>query len=328
VKQAHSESPQGSVACDAPERPLVAILGPTGTGKSSLALDVAEALGGEIVNCDSLQVFRHFDIGTAKLAAAERRGIPHHLIDIVNPDEIFTAGEYSRRARETVAAISGRGCLPVVCGGTGFYFHALVAGLFEGPERDAALRERLDARETRRPGSLHRLLSRFDRDAARRIHPHDVPKVMRALEICLIARRPVSELFRDGRNALHGYRTIRFVLQPDRELLYRRLDARCRQMFDGGLIDEVRRILALGYPPSVKPFESHGYKQALQLLGGELTAESALELAQRNTRRYAKRQMTWFRREPSAEWVRGFGDDAAIARDVLVRIAEFLTIPS
>jgi tRNA dimethylallyltransferase len=302
---------------------LVAILGATGTGKSSLALNVAEALGGEIVNCDSLQVFRHFDIGTAKLPVSDRRGIPHHLIDIVNPDEIFTAGEYSRRARETIAGISARGRLPVVCGGTGFYFRALVAGLFEGPERDAALRERLGAREKRRPGSLHRLLSRFDRDAAGRIHPHDVPKVMRALEVCLLAQRPVSALFRDGRNALRGYRTIRFVLQPDRERLYQRLDARCRQMFQGGLIDEVRHILSLGYPPSAKPFESHGYKQVLQLLGGELTLEGALELAQRNTRRYAKRQMTWFRQEPGVEWVPNFGDDAAVVQDVLVRVAGF-----
>ena len=326
MRQAHSDGPQGPLACDAPERPLVAILGATGTGKSALALDVAEALGGEIVNCDSLQVFRHFDIGTAKLSPAERRGIAHHLIDIVDPDEIFTAGEYSRRARETIAAISARGRLPVVCGGTGFYFRALVAGLFEGPERDAALRERLGARERRRPGSLHRLLSRFDHDAARRIHAHDVPKVMRALEVCLLARRPVSELFRGGRNALRGYRTIRFVLQPERERLYERLDARCRQMFEGGLIDEVRRILALGYPRSAKPFESHGYKQALQVLGGELSREQAIELAQRNTRRYAKRQMTWFRQEPSVEWVHGFGDEAAVARDVLVRVAAFLTI--
>ena len=304
---------------------MVAVLGATGTGKSSLALNVAEALGGEIVNCDSLQVFRYFDIGTAKLAPAERRGIPHHLIDIVNPDEIFTAGEYSRRARETIAAISARGRLPVICGGTGFYFRALIAGLFEGPGRNAALRERLGAREERRPGSLHRLLSRFDRDAARRIHPHDVPKVMRAVEVCLLARRPLSELFQGGRNELRGYRTIRFVLQPDRERLYQRLDGRCRQMFEGGLIDEVRRILALGYPRSAKPFESHGYKQALQLLGGELSAEEAIELAQRNTRRYAKRQMTWFRGEPSVEWVRGFGDEAAVVEDVLVRAAAFLT---
>lgn len=325
MKQPHSSVPQGPLACDAAGRPLVAILGATGTGKSSLALDVAEALNGEIVNCDSLQVFRYFDIGTAKLPVSERRGIPHHLIDIVNPDEIFTAGEYSRRARETIAAISERGRLPVVCGGTGFYFRALVAGLFEGPTGDAALRERLGAREKRRPGSLHRLLSRFDRDSARRIHPHDVPKVMRALEIYLLARRPVSELFRDGRNALRGYRTIRFLLLPDRESLYQRLDARCRQMFDGGLIDEVRRILALGYPPSLKPFESHGYKQAVQLLGGELSPERALELAQRNTRRYAKRQVTWFRREPSVEWVHGFGDDAAMVRNVLVHVAAFLT---
>ena len=311
---------------DARERPLVAIAGPTGSGKSSLALDVAEAFGGEIVNCDSLQVFRHFDIGTAKLPEPARRGIPHHLIDIVNPDEVFTAGDYARRARSTLEKISARGHLPVICGGTGFYLRALLTGLFEGPGRDEALRERLASRERRRPGSLHRLLSRLDSAAARKIHPHDVPKVTRALEVCLLARRPVTELFRAGRNALEGYRALKLVLNPAREALYERLDARCCAMFEGGLTEEVRHILNLGFSPDVKPFESHGYKQALQLLRGELTRAQAIEQAQRNTRRYAKRQMTWFRQEPSVEWVPGFGDDSVVSGQVLVRVREFLNI--
>jgi tRNA dimethylallyltransferase len=310
---------------DAGERPLVAILGATGTGKSSLALEVAQAFGGEIVNCDSLQVYRHFDIGTAKLPLVERCGIPHHLIDIAEPGEVFTAGDYARLAREKIEDISGRGRLPVVSGGTGFYFRALLAGLFEGPPRNEALRERLTARERRRPGSLHRLLSRFDGAAATKIHPHDVPKVTRAVEVCLLARRPVTELFRAGRNALRGYRSLKLILNPNRETLYERLDARCRAMFEHGLIEEVRGILDLGFSPTVKPFESHGYKQALQLLRGELTREQALALAQRNTRRYAKRQITWFRQEPSAEWIAGFGDDPPVSRQALVRAGEFLT---
>ncbi len=309
---------------DAPESPLVAIVGPTGSGKSDLALAVAEALDGEIVNCDSLQVYRYFDIGTAKLPLEERRGIPHHLIDVIDPDEVFTAGQYARAAREAVAGIAARGRLPIVAGGTGFYLRALVDGLFEGPSRDQPLRDRLAVREARRPGALHRLLSRFDAEAARRIHANDVPKVTRALEVCLLARRPVTELYREGRDALCGYRVLKLGLLPDRDALYERLDARCRAMFEGGLVEEVRRILALGYPASCKPFESHGYRQALQLIGGELNTREALFYAQRNTRRYAKRQLTWFRREARLEWLKGFGTGEDTCRSALRRVREFL----
>ncbi len=299
-------------------------MGPTGSGKSELALRIAEEFGGEIVNCDSLQIYRHFDIGTAKLPEGEWRGIPHHLLDIVNPDELFTAGEYARRAREALEEISGRGRLPVVAGGTGFYFRALVDGLFEGPSRDEGLRERLGAREKRRAGSLHRILTRFDRQAARKIHPNDVPKVMRALEVCLLTRRPVTELFQGGRNALRGYRVLKLGLLPDREKLYERLDARCARMFAAGLVEEVRGILALGYAPECKPFESHGYRQAMQMIQGELGPRDALFYAQRNTRNYAKRQLTWFRREEGLVWLRGFADDPGIVETALERVRVFL----
>lgn len=309
---------------DATGLPLVAVAGPTGSGKSDLALSIAEKFHGEIVNCDSLQVYRHFDIGTAKLPLAERRGIPHHLIDILNPDELFTAGEYARVARDTIADISTRGRLPIVAGGTGFYLRALLDGLFAGPARDQPLRERLAAREARRTGSLHRILKRLDSVSAAKIHANDVPKVTRALEVCLLTRRPVSELFQEGRDALKGYRTLKLGLLPDRDILYPRLDARCAWMFENGLVGEVKSILALGYPPECKPFESHGYKQALQFLRGELTPRDAVFYAQRNTRNYAKRQITWFRREQGLVWLKDFGDAPHIRETALARVAEFL----
>jgi len=275
------------------------------------------------VNCDSLQVYRYFDIGTAKLPESERRGIPHHLIDIIDPDALFTAGEYARVARETVREISDRGRLPVVAGGTGFYLRALLDGLFTGPTRDQPLRDRLAGRESKRPGSLHRLLSRLDPPSARAIHPNDVPKVTRALEVCLLTRQPVSQLYRQGRDALVGYRTLKLGLLPDRDTLYQRLDERCARMFANGLVEEVRRILAMGFAPSLKPFESHGYKQALQLVQGELGPRDAIFYAQRGTRQYAKRQITWFRREPGLVWLRGFGDSPEIQQEALALVSAF-----
>jgi tRNA dimethylallyltransferase len=300
------------------------VAGPTGSGKSSLALEIAAEFNGEIVNCDSLQVYRHFDIGTAKLPPEERRAIPHHLIDIKNPDQLFTAGEYARLARETIAGITARGRLPVIAGGTGFYLRALLDGLFEGPSRDQSLRDRLGSREQKRPGSLHRLLTRFDSEAARKIHRNDVPKVMRALEVCLLMRRPVTEMFREGRDALRGYRTLKLGLLPDRDDLYPRLDARCAAMFDAGLVEEVKHILSLGYAATAKPFESHGYKQALQHIHGELNLGEAVFYAQRNTRQYAKRQITWFRREPGLVWLKGFADSPGMHDAVRERITNFL----
>lgn len=291
--------------------PLIAIVGPTGSGKSDLSLRICEEFHGEVLNCDSLQVYRHFDVGTAKTPVDERRGIPHHLVDILDPDEVFTAGEFAARARALLASVSER-AVPVVVGGTGFYLRALLVGLFPAPPRDEALRSRLERREQRRPGSLYRLLRRFDPAAARTIHPNDIPKLIRALEVFLLTGRPITNWFKEGRDALVGFRPLKIGLAPPRAALYQRLDARCERMFCGGLVEEVTRILDMGWPESAKPFESHGYNQVLRMLRGEMTPAQALLEAQTNTRHYAKRQITWFRKEPDVVWLAGFGDDPAV----------------
>ena len=279
---------------------LLAIVGPTGSGKSDLALYLADRLHGELVNCDSMQVYRRFDIGTAKT--------PAHLVDIVDPGEVFTAGEYAKHGRAVLREIASRGRIPIVVGGTGFYLRALFEGLFPGPTRDDALRARLVNREERRPGSLHRILSRFDPTAAARIHANDKNKTIRAVEVCLLARRPLSAMFLEGRDALAGFRIIKVGLNPERDRLYERLDRRFAHMVESGLLEEVRQILASGVSPGVKPFESLGYKQALAAVRGELSLVAAIASAQMETRRYAKRQMTWFRRERDVTWFQGFGD--------------------
>lgn len=295
--------------------PLVVIAGPTGSGKSDLSLRIAEEHRGEIVNCDSMQVYRGFDIGTAKVPPEERRGIPHHLIDIVDAHQIFTAGEYQVLGRKVLKEIADRDGLPVVVGGTGFYLRALLDGLSAGPAANADLRARLSAREQRRPGSVHRLLARLDPDAARIIHVNDVKKTQRALELRLLRNAPRETL--PAPDPLTGFRVLKIGLNPPREELIGRLNRRLERMFASGLEDEVRGLLAPGVSPSAKPFESLGYKEALQLIQGELSASDALAAAQRATRQYAKRQMTWFRREPDMHWFAGFGHDPGLQARVL-----------
>ncbi len=289
---------------------LIAIVGPTGAGKSALALNLAAAFSGEIVNCDSLQFYRGFDIGTAKTPIAERRGIPHHLFDALEPQNGYSAGEYARDARTVIAQISGRARLPVVVGGTGFYLRALLEGLPGLPARNEVLRSNLAAREQRRAGALHRLLTRLEPGAARRIHPHDVQKLIRALEVRVLTRSglPAPE----SGEPLRGYRVLKIGLDPDRPQLFAKLDARVDAMFSSGLLDEVLRLLANGATGSEKPFESLGYKQALQHLRGEASLEQAMESTQVETRQYAKRQWTWFRRDAGVEWLPGFGDDPGV----------------
>ncbi len=298
------------------QAPLVVVAGPTASGKNPLALELALRFSGEIVNCDSLQLYRGLDIGTAKTPIAERRGVPHHLFDVLEPSELSTAGDYSLQARQVLREISGRGAVPIVTGGTGFYLRALLDGLAEGPPRHAPLRERLVKLEAVRSGRLHRLLRRLDPEAARRIHARDLNKLIRALEICILSRRPASEVFRDGRTPLEGFRVLKLILEPDRRMLHARIEARTRQIFADGLIDEVRELVAHGVPIDAKPFESIGYREATQLLQGRLDLAQAIEATTIATRQYAKRQTTWFRREAGATVVKGFGDDPHIVGDL------------
>jgi tRNA dimethylallyltransferase len=284
--------------------PLIAVVGPTGSGKSDLAVELAAAFRGEIVNCDSVQLYRYLDIGTAKTPLRDRRGIPHHLIDVLDPDQIFTAGDYAHAARSVLSEITRRGYIPIVTGGTGFYFRALTAGLFEAPSRDEKLRHTLTQRT---PARLHRLLQRLDPAAASRIHPNDSKKVVRALEVCILTRRPVSEQQPD-RRPLTGYRILTLGLDPPRDQLAVHINSRCLAMFDGGLVSEVRNILASGFSPDSKALESIGYREALMHIAGEISLEQASERAQASTRQYAKRQRTWFRREADVHWIHSFGN--------------------
>jgi tRNA dimethylallyltransferase len=283
-------------------------------------------------------MYREFDIGTAKPSAAERAEVPHHLLDCVDPLADVSAGEYARQARrilreivlrESVLPESGqRRNLPIVSGGTGLYLRALLEGLFPGPQRSEDLRTKLRGRaEKNGVEHLHRILRRLDSSAANRIHANDVPKVIRAIEVCLASRqsspassRPnITELWQEGREPLRGFRILRLGLNPEREVLYTRINLRAAKMFDQGLIAETEKLLAK-YGAQARPLASLGYKQALQFLRGELDRESALAAAQQAHRNYAKRQITWFRREPDVHWLAGFGDEPDIQAESVAMV--------
>ena len=313
---------------------LVVVLGPTASGKTALSLAIARRFPSEIVNCDSVAMYREFEIGTAKPSAAERAEIPHHLVDCVDPLDDVSAGEFARLGRQVLGEIEKRGRLPIVSGGTGLYLRALVEGLFPGPQRSEELRDRLRGRAEKYGAEhLHRILRRLDASAALRIHPHDVPKVIRAIEVCLASRPPfrqtMTELWQQGREPLRGFRILRLGLNPEREALYARINQRAANMFDqgrpaggliaGGLIAETEKLLAK-YGDQARPLASLGYKQAVQFLRGGLDRESALAAAQQAHRNYAKRQITWFRREPDVHWLAGFGDDPAIQRESIATV--------
>lgn len=309
-------SPKGALA------PLVVILGPTASGKSALGVHVAERWGGEVLACDSTQVYRGFDIGTAKPDAAERRGIPHHLLDLIEPRELFTAGEYRRKAELVLADLRARGRLPVLTAGTGLYLRALLEGLAKAPERSAELRERLQALAEKGPGYLHRVLARIDPAAARRIAPGDRQKVMRAIEISLLAGKPVTEVHRAGRDPLAGFAPVRIGLNPPRTALHARIEARFERMIERGWLEEIAALMRSGVPAGAKPFDFIGYRQLREHLEGRMSLEAAAAAIKQATRQYAKRQLTWFRREPDLVWLAGFGDDPAIAAQADRALAE------
>jgi tRNA dimethylallyltransferase len=301
----------------APRRALLAIVGPTAAGKSDLALALAERLHGEVVSCDALQVYRGLDIGTAKLLPSERRGIPHHLVDVVEASEEFSAAEFVRLAVPILEDIAARGKLPILVGGTGLYLRALRRGLFEGPGRSPAIRDRLTRIAERRGGrALHRMLRRWDPDLAARIHENDRVRLIRGIEVFLRSGRKMSALMRTRERPLRDFQDILVGLRPDREALKARVEARVDAMFRRGFIDEVRGLRARhGFDLSA--FKAIGYREVNRHLDGEIGAEEARRLTILTTIQYAKRQMTWFRREPDVQWFEGSGDDLAVEARVL-----------
>ena len=305
--------------------PLIAIVGPTAAGKSALALALAERLDGEIVNYDSVQLYRGFDVGSGKLAPAERHGIAHHLLDCLEPSQVFTAGDYRREARKVLADLRARGKLPIFAGGTGLYLRALFLGLFEGPARSEDLRERLRAMAARHGREfLHRLLARLDAPAAVRIQPRDTQKLIRALEVCILARQPLSTLHARGRAGLGGFRVIKIGLNPPRAQLYDRINRRVESMFAAGLWDEARAMFSRPDAERIKALGALGYRQACAALEGKMRRGEALGATQIATRHYAKRQMTWFRREADITWFEGFGDAPHVQRRIMETLSRRL----
>ena len=302
------------------EHPLVVLAGPTASGKTSLAIRLAEEFDGEIVSCDSVAVYREMEIGTAKPSQEERALVPHHMIDVAWPDEPCTAGDYSRQAREALAGITGRGRLPIVAGGTGLYLRALIDGLFPSPPSQPERRERLRAITNKRGAAyLHRILVRLDWVAAEAIHANDVSKVIRAIEVSLAADQPLTKQWEKGRDRLTGYRILRLGLNPPRPRLYERINQRAAAMFDRGLVEETERLIER-YGQDCRPLTSLGYAEASAVVRGELSREEAVAQAQQGHRNYAKRQLTWFRREPDMHWLAGCGGD----EDVLAQARELV----
>lgn len=304
---------------------IVAVLGPTASGKSALAIALAQRFDGEIISCDSAAVYRGFDIGTEKIRPDEQQGVPHHLIDVADPTEEYTAARFGREAAEAVREIHDRGRLPIVAGGTGFYYRALTRGLFPGPPADPALRARLQAIANRRGAEfLHRMMSRVDRPSGARIQPRDLVRVVRALEVYFLTGRPLTEHFASTVSPLPGVKVVALFVDVPFVVLEPRIEQRVDSEFERGLVDEVRGLLASGVPRTARPFGSLGYRQVLELLDGVRDEKATRELIVRETRQFARRQLIWFRKEPNLEAVAGPGGLAAAVEAAATIVAHHL----
>jgi tRNA dimethylallyltransferase len=307
--------------------PLIVLCGPTASGKTALAIALAEQFSGEIVSCDSVAVYRTMEIGTAKPTLTERGRVPHHLIDILTPDQPCTAGDYSRLAREAIAEITQRNRLPIVAGGTGLYLRALIDGLFAAPQRDEPLREKLRLRATQNPAQLQRILARLDPAAAAKIHANDASKLIRAIEVTLAARQPITEQWQQSRDPLTGYRILRLGLNPPRAALYDRINRRAREMFEIGLVEETTQLVE-SYGFECRAFTSLGYAQAMQVLRNEINRDEAIAATAQGHRNYAKRQLTWFRKDTGIHWLPSFGSELETQREAIAMVTEHLAVGS
>jgi tRNA dimethylallyltransferase len=301
------------------KKPVIAIVGPTASGKSTLGIEVALELDGEIINCDSVQVYKEIQIATAKVPIEERKGIPHHLIDFVSPKINYTAGEWAREAAMKIDEIESRGRVPLLVGGTGFYLRALRRPFFASPQTDVALRNRLTRiREQKGPEHLHRLLQRIDPDAAARFFPRDWPRIQRALEVQIQTGRSIVDQLSDRQQPHESTRRLRILaLNPPRAELYARINERTEQHFEAGLVDEVKELLAQGVPAESNALGAHGYRRVVEFLQHKRTLPGAIDQTKLDVRRYSKRQLTWFRHEEGVEWIAGFGEEKGSLRLVL-----------
>jgi len=296
---------------------LVAIVGPTATGKSAIAIGLAKRFDGEVVSCDSTAVYRGFGIGTDKVPAAERQGIPHHLVDVADPQEEYSAARYSREAAAVIRDITSRGKLPILAGGTGLYYRALTRGFFPGPSRDVVLRTRLERIAHKRgPQRLHRMLARVDRPSAERVQPRDLKRIIRALEVYLLTGRPLTTHFAETQSPLPEYDVQSFALQIPPEVTAERVARRVDAQFAGGLLDEVRGLLAAGLPATAHPFTGLVYRQVLEHLRGVRDEAATRELIVRENRKYSRRQLLWFRKEPNLQWIHAAGERDETLNDV------------
>jgi tRNA dimethylallyltransferase len=299
--------------------PVVAIVGPTASGKSKLGIDLALELDGEIINCDSVQVYQGIQIATAKVPLEERHGVPHHLIDFVSPNVNYTAGEWARAAAEKIEEIETRGHIPLLVGGTGFYLRALRSPFFESSQTDELLRRRLNViREKHGSEHLHRLLSRLDPESARVLFPRDWPRLQRAIEVYFQTGQPLSEQKAARPQPHESARRLRILaLNPPRDELYRLINERTEAHFAAGLVDEVKQLLSQGVPADSNALGAHGYRRVVEYLEGKRSLEDAVEQTKLDVRHYAKRQLTWFRHEPDVEWFEGFGTETGVKDAVL-----------